>query len=262
MEQARHYVCESCGTHVPRGHKFCGSCGTPVPSEVLESKIEYFGPMQMPGRARLVVIRGEGNIEGLSYLLQGDEHLVGRDDGEILFPDDPWISSPHARFYYRGSELFVSDEQSTNGVYIRVQGTVPLQAGDHFLCGQQLFRLDAEPEEDSGPSEDGTFFYSSPRRPSIFRIVQIVEGGDIGMVCCARDGSVLIGRDDCDMNFPEDLYMSSNHARIETAEDGQFALADHQSKNGTYMRIRGEEKLADSDYLFVGRQLLRVEVTQ
>ena len=31
MEQARNYVCRSCSSGVPSGHKFCGRCGTAVP---------------------------------------------------------------------------------------------------------------------------------------------------------------------------------------------------------------------------------------
>ena len=30
MDQARYYVCESCMTPVPSGHKFCGRCGKPL----------------------------------------------------------------------------------------------------------------------------------------------------------------------------------------------------------------------------------------
>jgi pSer/pThr/pTyr-binding forkhead associated (FHA) protein len=106
-----------------------------------------------------------------------------------------------------------------------------------------------------------TYFYASPRRPSPFRLAQVLAGGGEGMVVCARDTSCSIGREDCDLNFPEDLFMSSNHARITVSADGTFALVDNNSKNGSYVRIRGERELAHGDYLFLGHQLLRVEIT-
>jgi hypothetical protein len=40
-----------------------------------------------------------------------------------------------------------------------------------------------------------------------------------------------------------------------------LTLVDQGSRNGTYVRIRGERELGNGDYLFLGRNLLRVEVT-
>src|SRR5690554_3634891 len=58
MEQTRFYVCKECSTPVPTGHKFCGACGATVPKDVLERRVEFFGSMQAPGKARLSLIRG------------------------------------------------------------------------------------------------------------------------------------------------------------------------------------------------------------
>lgn len=261
MEQARNYVCKQCSTPVPSGHKFCGACGTTVPEEIQELQTEFFGAMQAPGKARLILIRGDQGVDGLSYLLQGTEHVAGRQDAQILFPEDDWLSPRHANFVYRGEKLVVRDEGSTNGVYVRVRKPVPLQPGDMFLCGEQVFRLEGTPKDTSGPDPDQTYFYSSPKRPTPFRVVQVLRGGTDGMVFCARENSVSIGREESDMNFPDDVYMSGNHARVEMAGDGGFTLNDVGSKNGTYVRIRGERELGHGDYLFLGKQLLRVEMT-
>lgn len=81
------------------------------------------------------------------------------------------------------------------------------------------------------------------------------------MVYCARENKVQIGREDCDVNFPDDIYMSGTHAHIEMGADGKFNLIDDNSRNGTYVRIKTEQELAHGDYLFLGKQLLRVEMT-
>jgi pSer/pThr/pTyr-binding forkhead associated (FHA) protein len=81
------------------------------------------------------------------------------------------------------------------------------------------------------------------------------------MVICAREASVTVGRDGCDMNFPNDPYMSGRHAKVEITPAGKFVLSDMGSKNGTYVRIRGERELAHGDYVFMGRELLRVDIT-
>jgi pSer/pThr/pTyr-binding forkhead associated (FHA) protein len=261
MEQNRFYVCKECSSPVPTGHRFCGACGTTVPDQVLEKRVEYFGTVQVPGMARLILIRGTDGVDGLSYLLGGTEHVVGRTHAEIPFPNDPFVSDRHANFFYRGQRLVVRDEGSVNGIYVRIRQPVSIVPGDQFLCGEQVFRLEANPKDTSGPDPDQTYFYSSPKWPSAFRIVQVLHGGAEGMVYCARDRSVQIGREDSEMNFPDDIYMSARHAKVELTADGTFMLHDLGSRNGTYLRIRGECELAHGDYLFVGKQLLRVEQT-
>jgi pSer/pThr/pTyr-binding forkhead associated (FHA) protein len=261
MEQARNYVCKECSTAVPSGHKFCGTCGAAVPPEVVELRTKYFGAMQAPGKARLILIRGEGGGDGLSYMLQGSEHLAGREDGQILFPDDTWLSPRHANFVYEGGHLVVRDEGSLNGVYVRLREPTTLNPGDTFVCGEQVFRLDPAPRDTAAPAPDQTYFYSSPRKRYTFAVSQLLTGGGVGIVLCAIAPSILIGREECDINFPSDVYMSGSHAKLEQTADGTFRLGDLESKNGTYVRIKRHQKLSHGDYLFLGRELLRVEMT-
>ncbi len=257
MEQARNYVCRSCSSAVPTGHKFCGRCGTAVPNEILNAQTLFFGDMQNPAKAKLILIRGEG-MDGLSFHLKAEQHIVGR-NGQLVFPDDPFVSPKHANFFYRDGKLVVRDEGSLNGVYIRVRGTVDVGAGDTFLAGEQLFRVDPPPRAADGQDPDGTYFYSSPKYPSPFRLTQILQGGATGMTVCARGSSLQIGREGGDLNFPMDLYMSGSHCRIEE-HSGKFTLTDLNSRNGTYVRIKSERDLIHGDYLFIGRKLLRVEL--
>lgn len=258
MDQAKNFVCRSCSTAVPLGHKFCGRCGAAVPSEILQARTQFFGQLQEPGKAKLILIRGEG-VEGLSYQLNAEEHIVGR-NGQLVFPDDPFVSPKHANFLYRGGKLVVRDEGSLNGVYLRVKGSVDVQAGDFFLAGEQVFRIDATPTSIDQPGPDGTYFYSSPKHLSPFRITQILQGGSAGMTVCARGSSLQIGREGGDLNFPSDLYMSAAHCKLED-EGGKLTLTDMNSRNGSYVRLKAEQELAHGDYVFIGRKLLRVEIT-
>jgi len=258
MDQAKNFVCRSCSTPVPMGHKFCGRCGAAVPPEILGARTQFFGQLQVPGKAKLILIRGEG-VEGLSYQLNAEQHVVGR-NGQLVFPDDPFVSPKHANLFYRGGKLVVRDEGSLNGVFWRVRGTVDVSGGDHFLAGEQLFRIDTQPKMSDGPAPDGTYFYSSPKHQSPFRIVQVLQGGAAGMCVCARAAGLQIGREGGDLNFPGDLYMSASHCKLEET-GGKLTLTDLNSRNGTYVRLKGEKELAHGDYLFIGRKLLRVEIT-
>jgi pSer/pThr/pTyr-binding forkhead associated (FHA) protein/ribosomal protein L40E len=260
MEQARHYICKSCYSPVPVGHKFCGKCGTPVPEQAMKpADPAYFGDLQTPGKAKLILIKGEG-MDGISYHLNSVEHIAGRKDGPILFTDDKWLSPKHASFLYReDGRLVVRDQGSVNGVFIAVQGAVAVSNGAVFMAGEQVFRVEAVDPFDDEPEADGTYFFASPREDAAFRIIQVLEGGGDGMVVHGRDGAVTIGRDNCEMNFPNDPYISGAHLRVE-GQGGSLVLTDTNSKNGTYLRIDGERELKHGDYVFLGRQLLRVEI--
>lgn len=258
MDQAKHFVCRSCSTPVPMGHKFCGRCGAAVPPEIVNARTQFFGQLQVPGKAKLILIRGEG-VEGLSYQLNAEQHAVGR-QGQLVFPDDPFVSPKHANLFYRNGRLVVRDEGSVNGVFIRVRGSVDIAPGDHFLCGEQLFRFDLAPPANEGPGPDGTYFYASPKHQSAFRVTQILQGGSLGMTVCARGTTLQIGREGGDLNFPIDLYMSATHCRIEE-QGAKHTLTDLNSRNGTYVRLTQERELSHGDYLFIGRKLLRVEIT-
>ncbi len=258
MDQAKNFVCRSCSTAVPLGHKFCGRCGAAVPAEILQARTQFFGQLQAPGKAKLILIRGEG-VEGLSYQLNAEQHIVGR-SGQLVFPDDPFVSPKHANFFYRNGKLVVRDEGSVNGVYLRVRGSVDVLPEDFFLAGEQVFRIDATPKSTDTPGPDGTYFYSSPKHQSPFRITQILQGGPSGMTVCARGSSLQIGREGGDLNFPSDLYMSAAHCKLEDA-GGKLMLTDLNSRNGTYVRLKAERELSHGDYVFIGRKLLRVEIT-
>ena len=258
MEQAKNYVCRSCSTPVPLSHKFCGRCGAAIPPDIMNARTQFFGQLQMPGKAKLILIRGEG-VEGLSYQLNAEQHLVGR-NGQLVFPDDAYVSPRHANLFYRNGKLIVRDEGSLNGVFWRVRGGIEVAPGDLFLAGEQLFRIEGSPRPNDGPASDGTYFYTSPKHQTQFKISQILEGGASGMAVCARGMVLQIGREGGDLNFPSDLYMSAAHCKLEES-GGKLTLTDMNSRNGTYVRLKAERELANGDYLFIGRKLLRVEIT-
>lgn len=258
MEQARHYICPSCYSPVPLGHKFCGKCGTATPFAESGAQVKYYGAMQVPGRARLIIIRGE-EMEGLSFHLNAEQHPVGRTEGVILFNSDPWVSPKHANFYYRDGKLYVRDEDSTNGVYIRLREPIVLHPGDFFIAGEQLFKFDLAEDIEDVPDGQDTYFFHSPWEKRTFKIIQMLEGGIEGIQVHDRGGELTIGRDDCDMNFYDDEFMSLRHVKIKTVGQ-KFELEDLGSKNGTFVKIRGEQIIIHGDYILIGKEVLRVEV--
>jgi pSer/pThr/pTyr-binding forkhead associated (FHA) protein/RNA polymerase subunit RPABC4/transcription elongation factor Spt4 len=254
--------CPSCGNPVPAEDRFCGKCGNRFGAEPAGSpgKTMYFSGSQAPGRAKLIVVKGDAG-DGVSYQLNGTDHLLGRSDGPILFPDDPLISPRHANFLYREGKLYVRDEGSQNGVFIRIRNPVVLDSGGAFLVGEQLLQVEASaPDFGPQPDAEGTYYYASPKRASKMRLIQRLRGGDIGIIFRARGDTISIGRENNDVNFPDDPFISGHHAQVSIGGDGRFTLTDLGSKNGTFVRIGEEASLQNGDYVFIGQQLLRVEL--
>ncbi len=263
--------CATCGNLIAAGHGFCGRCGTPVggtPStstetaaanEPRKAQTLFFGAMQQ-ARAKLVLIKGDG-LDGVSFTLAGQEHIAGRVDAPLLFDEDPFLSPTHANFLYVSGKLHVRDEKSVNGVFIRIRGEAPLRPGDRFLVGEQVLDVDETlgNDDSSKPSSDGTFFFASPRRGSHFRVVQRLRGGDTGLAYRAKSDTVSLGREGNDINFPDDPFISGRHAQV-VHRDGALVLKDMDSKNGTFLRVNQEQELRHGDYVFMGQQLLRVEI--
>jgi pSer/pThr/pTyr-binding forkhead associated (FHA) protein len=53
--------------------------------------------------------------------------------------------------------------------------------------------------------------------------------------------------------------MSGRHARIER-RGSTFILTDEGSRNGTFIKTKGEVELKSGDMILVGKQLFRFEV--
>jgi pSer/pThr/pTyr-binding forkhead associated (FHA) protein len=212
-------------------------------------------------RAKLTVIRGDGH-DGVSYSLAGQEHAFGRGDQcALLFAEDAYLSPVHANFFYdqaQGGALVVRDEGSQNGVFVRIRGTVPLEIGARFLAGEQLFEIAAGHSGELEFIADGTYYFASPSAGSTLRLVQRLRGGSTAAAYPVTSGSFTIGREGNDANFPNDPFISGRHAQVITTRG--IELTDLNSKNGTFVQIRGQHVLGHGDYVFLGQQLLRIEI--
>jgi len=245
----------------PPPPRFDPATGLPTGEQKAVPKTMFFGALQQQSVApRLVVIKGEGG-DGVTYHLSGTTHLVGRTRGDITFAEDVFLSHEHAKFSAQDGRLFVQDVSQTNGVFLRIKRPVPLDDGDSFLVGEQLLELDSKPLPEYAPDSHGTYFYGSPRTDGAFRVIQQLAGGGSGLVRSATANSLAIGREGNELDFPDDRFISGHHARLDLSDDAKVLLTDTGSRNGTFVRIKGAQELFHGDYLFVGQQLFRVEIS-
>ncbi len=105
--------------------------------------VVVFGTPETPRLARLVQYSTEG-IGRDSFSLYRDDTVIGREQGDIVCTDDPFMSRRHASISMdRARRRFVlKDLGSSNGTAVRIRGERALQPGDHFRVGRHLFRFD------------------------------------------------------------------------------------------------------------------------
>jgi hypothetical protein len=102
-----------------------------------------FGTPESPRVARLMQYTTEGLVRDVFYLYR-NETVIGRENGDIVFTDDPFLSRRHAavRFDRNARKFAVADVGSSNGTFLRIRGERSLSHQDQFRVGRHLFRFE------------------------------------------------------------------------------------------------------------------------
>lgn len=228
-----------------------------------ELRTDNFGADAGASTAQLVTILKDGS-EGPTYRIVGEATDIGRAEGNVLLPDDPYLSPRHARITLRGGRCYLRDLGSVNGVFYRIRDGVELHHGDVVLAGQQLLRVEILTDADLsfGPvMHYGVMVFGTPEQPRLARLVQLTtEGIPRDVFHLYRDETVL-GRESGDIVFTDDAFMSRRHAafKLDRAQR-RVVLRDLQSSNGTLVQFRGEREINDGDVFRIGHHLFRFDV--
>jgi pSer/pThr/pTyr-binding forkhead associated (FHA) protein len=107
----------------------------------LDDGTEIMGSPNPGYWGRLSIVVGPG-VDGSAFPLMGEEVVLGRERGDILFSDDGYVSGTHAKISIREDGYFLTDLGSSNGTFIRIAAPRTLPSGTFVLMGQQLFRVD------------------------------------------------------------------------------------------------------------------------
>ena len=121
-----------------------------------------FGTPLAPRYARLSQRTVEGVTRDVFYIRKV-ETVLGRESGDIVFTDDPFLSRRHAVIRCDrpsggdAKRFTLADLGSSNGTFLQIREEVRVKDGDHFRLGQQLFRIDLDARLDArgGASRSG-----------------------------------------------------------------------------------------------------------
>lgn len=209
---------------------------------------------------------------------------IGRTEGDVRIPEDPYLSPRHARLRTREGQMWLQDLGSINGVYLRLSRVrAPRLEGasashkpneivtllgdqDLILAGQQVLRFELvrDGEAGFGPAvERGVHLFGTPSAKRHARICQRAVEGTTLDVHYLRKHETVLGREQGDLIYGDDPFLSRRHAAVRvdgTMQDRRYYLVDLGSSNGTFIRTRSDMQVFDGDHFRVGHQLFRIEL--
>jgi pSer/pThr/pTyr-binding forkhead associated (FHA) protein len=113
--------------------------------KTLRPAVEYgmvlFGtPLKAPW-GRLRQLTSAGTSRDMFHLTRSDL-VLGREQGDIVFSDDEFMSRRHALLQFRNGSALLSDLGSSNGTFVRLTGQHPLAPGEMIRLGDELLRFE------------------------------------------------------------------------------------------------------------------------
>lgn len=220
------------------------------------------GAFTAPPWGTAVLVNRDGT-DGQRFPLAGEYLVVGRQGADVAFEDDRFLARQHARLE-RASDgtVKVIPIDTLNGVYRKTDAPVDIIDGSIILVGREVLRfekLDSEETKLHPLVRHGVALFGSPPREPWGRLVQLVPSGGYRDVRHLVGEEVVLGREDGDIVFRDDAFMSRRHAAL--TWNGQRAqLTDLGSSNGTFIRLREPQTLKANDHVRMGDQLLRIEL--
>jgi pSer/pThr/pTyr-binding forkhead associated (FHA) protein len=175
--------------------------------------------------------------------------------------DDKHLAERHARITFRAGQYAITPLENRNGVYIRITTSTELQDGHYLLVGKQVLRFEAVPDAEKTlrPAiEHGMILFGTPLKAPWGRLRQITAAGTSRDVYHLTRSDLIIGREQGDIVFSDDEFMSRRHALLQF-RGNRAMISDQGSSNGTYVRITGQHVIDPGQMIRLGDELLRFE---
>ncbi|HEV2750649.1 MAG TPA: FHA domain-containing protein [Gemmatimonadales bacterium] len=254
-------TCARCGSPVGSATKFCGTCGAAV-AELGGSRRAGSGASRA-GSAITLVLLDDLGAPVKRFERKSPDTTIGRQDADIRFPEDVFLSPLHAKISWEQDTLVVRDLGSRNGTWVFLEGPHLLADGDLLLIGSQVIRFRRLGYPGPHPPDADATKRMGSLSPSadIASLTQLRSDGsarDVIQLSPGRD--VAIGREQGDWTFPYDPSMSARHALVRS-EDADFVVVDANSRNGVAISARGDVPLGHNSRVLVGDKLLRIEMS-
>lgn len=205
---------------------------------------------------RLQHVTQAGKVDG-EHTLFGEGLTIGRTEGDLKFPNDSSMSSPHAHVYVQNGQPMIEDLSSQIGIFIRLKGVFTLEDRDIIIVGGQLLRFESKPEIIAAAAAMAVTVPSVTHalHEDAARFVRLNnDGSEAQKTFPVTKEEVRFGRTLGDYTFPSDRFMSRTHARVYLRGEDYF-LEDLSSLNGTFAKVRGKSPIPVGTSIRVGKEV-------
>ncbi|HEY0707234.1 MAG TPA: FHA domain-containing protein, partial [Polyangia bacterium] len=107
----------------------------------IEHGVVFFGTPVKPAWGRLRQLTAGGTTRDMYHLTRA-EMILGREQGDIVFGDDEFLSRRHAQLHVRNNRVTLTDLGSSNGTFVRLRGQHLLASGELLRIGDELLRFE------------------------------------------------------------------------------------------------------------------------
>ena len=132
-------TCGRCGSPVGTATRFCATCGAPVGDPMPGRRVSPGAPRS--GGSITLVLLDDAGAPAQRFERTARDTTIGRQDGDIRFPDDVFLSPLHAKISWEQDTLVVRDLGSRNGTWVFLEAPHRLLDGDLLLIGSQVIRF-------------------------------------------------------------------------------------------------------------------------
>jgi pSer/pThr/pTyr-binding forkhead associated (FHA) protein len=113
----------------------------PVAPDPAPDGTQYMGSPHRGYLGRISLLVGR-QTAGNSFPIPPQGIHLGRERGDVVFPEDGYVSGLHCRVNSEVGHVFLTDVGSSNGTFVRVSNESYVPQGTFVLIGQQLFRAE------------------------------------------------------------------------------------------------------------------------
>ena len=214
-------------------------------------------PLSEP--VRLQHLSRMGRVDG-EYSVAQAGLTIGRAGADVNFPDDTEMEPVHAQILATGGQVCVRDCSGSGNVYVRLAAAYDLDNDDVIIIGSQLLQFQRNAEILVAATALGktlTDVTSLLNEPAA-KFVRLGRNDSGNPDVYPLSGEeVRFGRVSGQYTFTSDTLMSRVHARVfQRGED--FFLEDLGSRNGTFVRVRGETPVPIGTSILVSREIFRI----
>ncbi len=240
---------------------------------------------QLPQGMKVYLEVTEGPDRGQKIEVTKFQTIIGRRDVDLQL-SDPTVSSRHAVLEIVQGDIFVYDEESTNGTKVNgeVVGSSPVRNMDEIQVGDTRILLSVIEDkyamyEDEAPESSGeilkpdidqvsndtltTKHQVNPELPANLQVaLEVIDGPEKGKAFRLKLKSNVLGRGERADVVLEDEAVSQQHVQIEIHQKDKLTIKDLASKNGTKLngRFISAVKLRDGDKIEIGLTSMRLTV--